>query len=139
MKPTENGIRFSHDLCSDLNFGEHREWLLTNGRGSYGSGTVCNLFIRGYHGLLVAALTAPVGRTLMLAKLDETITYRGVQYDLSTNGGEEAVSLLPGMFILKASFWKGPCPPGGSVLLMPSLKSGSGWSREMTQLTSPIL
>ena len=85
MNPTENGTRFAHDLCSDLDFAEHREWLVTNGRGSYGSGTVGNLLTRGYHGLLVAALAPPVGRTLMLAKLDETITYRGVQYDLFTN------------------------------------------------------
>jgi predicted glycogen debranching enzyme len=85
MNPTENGIRFARDLCSDLDFAEHREWLVTNGRGSYGSGTVGNLLTRGYHGLLVAALTPPVGRTLMLAKLDETITYRGLQYDLCTN------------------------------------------------------
>ncbi len=85
MNPIENGIRFAHDLCSDLDFAEHREWLVTNGRGSYGSGTVGNLLTRGYHGLLVAALIPPVGRTLMLVKLDETVTYRGVQYDLFTN------------------------------------------------------
>jgi predicted glycogen debranching enzyme len=85
MNPAEIGIRFAHDLCSDLDFAEHREWLVANGRGSYASGTVGNLLTRGYHGLLVAALTPPVGRTLMLAKLDETVTYRGIQYDFFTN------------------------------------------------------
>jgi predicted glycogen debranching enzyme len=103
MNPTENGIRFARDLCSDLDFAEHREWLVTNGRGSYGSGTVGSLLTRGYHGLLVAALTPPVGRTLMLAKLDETVTYRGMQYILFTNrwrGG----SVAPGGHVYIESF-----------------------------------
>src|SRR5262249_14765642 len=69
MDPTQNGIRFAHDLCSDLDFAEHREWLVTNGRGSYASGTVGNLLTRGYHGLLVAALTPPVGRTLIAGEV----------------------------------------------------------------------
>jgi predicted glycogen debranching enzyme len=85
MNPAENGLRFTHDLCSNLDFAEHREWLVTNGRGSYASGSVGNLLTRGYHGLLVAALAPPVGRTLMLAKLDESVTYRGIQYDFFTN------------------------------------------------------
>jgi predicted glycogen debranching enzyme len=85
MSSTDAGIRFGHDLCSVLEFAERREWLVTNGRGSYGSGTVANLLTRGYHGLLVAALAPPVGRTLTLVKLDESLTYRGSRYDLFTN------------------------------------------------------
>jgi predicted glycogen debranching enzyme len=85
MSSMDAGIRFGHDLCSSLEFAERREWLVTNGRGSYGSGTVANLLTRGYHGLLIAALAPPVGRTLTLVKLDERVTYRGSRYDLFTN------------------------------------------------------
>jgi predicted glycogen debranching enzyme len=43
-----------------------REWLVTNGLGGYASGTLAGSVNRRYHGLLVAALPAPVGRTVML-------------------------------------------------------------------------
>lgn len=49
-----------------------REWLITNGLGSYASGTVSGVLSRRYHGLLVAALAPPLGRTVMVAKFDET-------------------------------------------------------------------
>ena len=50
-----------------------REWLLTNGLGGYGSGTICGMVSRRYHGLLVAALPAPYGRVVMLNHLAETL------------------------------------------------------------------
>ena len=39
-----------------------REWLVTNGLGGYASGTVAGVATRRYHGLLIAALPAPLGR-----------------------------------------------------------------------------
>src|SRR5512144_2555968 len=48
-----------------------REWLVTNGLGGFGSGTVAAVPTRRYHGLLVAALPAPLGRTIMLNHLSE--------------------------------------------------------------------
>ena len=62
-----------------------REWLVTNGIGGYASGTVDGSLTRWYHGLLVAALEPPAGRTVLLAKLDETCTYLGRTYELATN------------------------------------------------------
>ena len=50
-----------------------REWLVTNGLGGYASGTVAGPPTRRYHGLLVAALSAPVGRTLMLGPVEEVM------------------------------------------------------------------
>ena len=37
---------------------------------------------RRYHGLLVAALAPPLGRTLLAAKLEEIVTYAGVTWEL---------------------------------------------------------
>jgi predicted glycogen debranching enzyme len=54
-----------------------REWLVANGLGGYASGTVAGVTTRRYHGLLVAALPAPLGRTLMLAQLSELIRLPG--------------------------------------------------------------
>ena len=50
-----------------------REWLVTNGLGGYASGTVAGVLTRRYHSLLVAALPAPLGRTLMLSRLWERV------------------------------------------------------------------
>ncbi|HWG47693.1 MAG TPA: amylo-alpha-1,6-glucosidase [Gemmataceae bacterium] len=50
-----------------------REWLVTNGLGGYASSTVAGVCTRRYHGLLVAALPAPQGRTVMLNHLMEQV------------------------------------------------------------------
>ncbi|HVX11085.1 MAG TPA: amylo-alpha-1,6-glucosidase [Pirellulales bacterium] len=50
-----------------------REWLVTNGLGGYASGSISGVPTRRYHGLLVAALPAPFGRTVMLNHLAEEL------------------------------------------------------------------
>ena len=75
-------IDFGREICGYLPSAEQREWLVTNGIGGYASGTVCSLLTRCYHGLLVAALKPPLGRTLLLSKLDETASYQGYHYPL---------------------------------------------------------
>jgi predicted glycogen debranching enzyme len=50
-----------------------REWLLTNGLGGYASGTISGSVTWRYHGLLIAALPAPLGRVVVLNHLAETI------------------------------------------------------------------
>ncbi|MEH2254627.1 amylo-alpha-1,6-glucosidase [Nostoc sp.] len=78
-------IEFGRETCGNLGIAESREWLVTNGIGGYASGTVAGLLTRRYHGLLVAALKPPLGRTLLLAKLDETVLYDTRSYSLNTN------------------------------------------------------
>src|SRR6266576_2006703 len=73
------------EICGSLDIAEQREWLVTNGIGGFASGTVSGNLTRRYHGLLVAALHPPVGRTQLVAKLDETAHYAGVEYALATN------------------------------------------------------
>jgi predicted glycogen debranching enzyme len=50
-----------------------REWLATNGLGGYASGTISGSVTWRYHGLLIAALPAPFGRTVMLNHLAECL------------------------------------------------------------------
>ena len=78
-------IEFGREICGNLDIAESREWLVTNNIGGYASGTVAGLLTRRYHGLLVAALKPPLGRTLLLAKLDETVLYDTRSYSLDTN------------------------------------------------------
>jgi len=47
------------------------EWLLSNGRGGYASGTVIGIPTRKYHGLLVAAARPPLQRWVLLSAVLE--------------------------------------------------------------------
>ena len=74
-------IDFGREVLGDLSVVSKREWLVTNGIGGFAGGTLANVLSRRYHGLLLAALQPPLGRTLMLAKLDETVEYDGIYPD----------------------------------------------------------
>lgn len=50
-----------------------KEWLVTNGLGGYASGTVAGVATRRFHGLLIAAMPAPLGRTMMFNHLLELL------------------------------------------------------------------
>jgi len=52
-----------------------QEWLVTNGLGGYASGTLAGVLTRRYHGYLVAALPAPLGRVVMLNHLSERLRF----------------------------------------------------------------
>jgi predicted glycogen debranching enzyme len=72
-------------LSGDFPRATRLEWLEANGLGGYASATACGANTRRYHGLLVAAMHPPVGRTVLLSKLDERIGAGGVWTDLGTN------------------------------------------------------
>jgi predicted glycogen debranching enzyme len=78
-------IRFGRDICGDPGSALTREWLETNGLGGFSSSTITGLNTRRYHGLLVAATKPPVGRAVLVSKLEETIIVDGRRYELSTN------------------------------------------------------
>src|SRR5438445_6356763 len=78
-------IGWGREISGDLPAAERREWLCANGIGGYASGTVAGSLTRRYHGLLVAALDPPLGRTLLVAKADETAMYDGFALPLATN------------------------------------------------------
>lgn len=55
-------------------FLQNREWLVGNGLGGYASGTLSGVVTRRYHGMLVSAEAAPLGRMVMLNHLSERVT-----------------------------------------------------------------
>ncbi|BDI20413.1 glycogen debranching protein [Nostoc cf. commune SO-36] len=67
---------------SDL---DTREWLLTNGLGSFASGTVSGVRTRTYHGWLFAATNPPSGRTLLFSHLEASLEVLGNVVALGTN------------------------------------------------------
>ena len=70
------------------------EWLATNGIGGYASATVSGANTRRYHGLLVAALNAPLGRSVLLSKFNETLTLKTAE---TTRYFPLATNLYPGV------------------------------------------
>ena len=52
-----------------------KEWLVSNGLGGYSSGTLSGALTRRYHGMLIAALPTPFGRTVMLNLLWERLRW----------------------------------------------------------------
>lgn len=83
--PDQAEIQFGRGICGDLAAAESHEWLVTNGLGGYASGTVAGSLTRRYHGLLIAALQPPVGRTQLVSAFDEIVRYSGADFSLATH------------------------------------------------------
>jgi predicted glycogen debranching enzyme len=101
-------IRFEADICRDLAVATSREWLETNGLGGFASSTIIGLNTRRYHALLTAATNPPVGRVVLLSKLEETLVVNGDRIDLSANQYPGVVH--PRGFELLQSFRLDPFP-----------------------------
>jgi predicted glycogen debranching enzyme len=81
------------DAATDSEALVTREWLVTNGFGGYASGTVAGVITRRYHGLLIAALAAPLGRIVMLSHVAEGLQLsdgREIEF-----GGRERTADVP--------------------------------------------
>ena len=75
-----------------LEEGIKKEWIITNGLGGYASSTVIGINTRKYHGLLVAPVTPPARRYLILSKLDESIKIDDKVYPFYSNIGKDYIS-----------------------------------------------
>ena len=73
-------MKFNEAICSDVSVSSKKEWLETNGIGGFASSTLSGMNARRYHGLLVAATRPPVGRLVLLSKLEETLIVDGRRY-----------------------------------------------------------
>ena len=69
-----------HDIDNLLT----KEWLLTNGRGSYASSTIVGCNTRAYHGLLIGSLMPPAHRVMALSNCLEMVISKGEVFNLST-------------------------------------------------------
>ena len=78
-------MRLGPEICTALDEALRYEWLETNGLGGFSSSTIIGLNTRRYHGLLTAATKPPVGRIVMLSKLEETLIVNGQRFELSSN------------------------------------------------------
>jgi len=65
--------------------GAGREFLVSNGLGSYGFSTVIGANTRREHGLLVVRPTGEVRHSVLISKVEETVITNNKKYQLSTN------------------------------------------------------
>ncbi|HEY3581391.1 MAG TPA: glycogen debranching enzyme N-terminal domain-containing protein [Pyrinomonadaceae bacterium] len=101
-------ITVDQESCRDINVASTREWLETNGIGGFSSSTIVGLNTRRYHGLLTAATKPPVGRFVLLSKLEETLVIEGQRHELSSNQYPGVVH--PRGFEYQVSFRLDPFP-----------------------------
>ncbi len=78
-------IRLDRSITQNFDDAVQREWLETNGLGGWAGSTIIGAHTRRYHGLLVTATQPPVGRMVLLSKLDETIVVDGERFELGCN------------------------------------------------------
>ncbi len=103
-------VQMGRDVCGDLEVAEKYEWLVTNGLGGFASGTVAGTVTRRYHGLLIAALRPPTGRTLLVSKIDDSARYGGSVYALSTNRWASGFTSPRGYLQIESFFLEGTKP-----------------------------
>lgn len=104
---------------------ERREWLITNGLGSFASANIWGANSRRYHGLGIFALQPPVGRTVMWSRIDEIADGESLSTSHWTSG---AVS--PEGFKKLSAFTVYPVPtwafelPGGYLIKQIAMPPG---------------
>ncbi|HLK19678.1 MAG TPA: amylo-alpha-1,6-glucosidase [Bryobacteraceae bacterium] len=106
--PEQSQIEFDHRICGNVAEAASREWLETNGIGGFASSTIIGLNTRRYHGLLVAATKPPVGRLVLLSKLEETLVLDGERFELGAN--QYAGAIHPDGYTYLESFRAKPFP-----------------------------
>nr|WP_242544732.1 amylo-alpha-1,6-glucosidase [Corallococcus sp. NCSPR001] len=94
---------------ADFSNGVHHEWLLTNGRGGYASGTVVGCNTRRYHGLFIPTLEK-LGRTVLMARLEETALVDGERYRLTSEEHDDGTTLEDGARHLRHFHLEGLIP-----------------------------
>ena len=78
-------MNVSAEDCQNLERSLTLEWLETNGRGGFSSGTVAGPNTRRYHALLLIARNPPVDRFVLVNHLEERVEIDGQSVPLSAN------------------------------------------------------
>jgi predicted glycogen debranching enzyme len=132
--PERAEIQFGREICGDLAAAESREWLVTNGIGGYASGTVAGSQTRRYHGLLIAALRPPVGRTQLVSAIDEIVHYAGTDFSLATHRWASG-AVDPQGFLFLEDFHLEGSTPVWTYALADALLEKRVWMRQSENTT----
>ena len=94
--------------CQDLDRVLSLEWLETNGRGGFASGTVAGANSRRYHALLLVARKPPSERVVLVNHIEEWLETGEQSFPLTTNLYPGAIH--PAGYTFCASFELNPWP-----------------------------
>ncbi len=125
------GINFGREVCGDLVQAEKRSGWSQMGLGiriGNGGRNPDPSLSRVAGG----SLETPLGRTLMLTKLDDTVLYGDRFYPLHANRWADGTLGPHGYRHIERFVLEGRFPPGGMPVLMRCWKNGSGCSPERT-------
>lgn len=78
-------MKIEADICQNLDRGLSLEWLETNGRGGFASGTIAGANTRRYHALLITARRPPSDRYVLANHVEEWLSIDDDMFSLSTN------------------------------------------------------
>ncbi len=78
-------MKIKAEDCQNLERALKLEWLETNGRGGFASGTVAGPNTRRYHALLLVARKLLAERCVLVNHLEERLDINGSSFPLSTN------------------------------------------------------
>ncbi len=78
-------ITFNKEITQNYDKATTKEWVETNGLGGWASSTICGTNTRNYHGMFVMATKPPVGRLVILSKLEEIVVVDGKKFELQAN------------------------------------------------------
>ena len=78
-------MRVEQADCQNLDRALSLEWLETNGRGGFASGTIAGANTRRYHALLLTACRPPTDRYVLVNHVEEWICIGSEAFSLSTN------------------------------------------------------
>jgi predicted glycogen debranching enzyme len=126
---------FHFSAGSGMDAGLSSEWLLSNARGDYASGTARGCATRRYHGLLCAQ--TPEGKLMLLSSLEDCVRIQGREYPLSCRlhpgtawpEGWKLESRLTCSMDEVSRVFRLPLPGGGCVFLRRSIKLCAGECR----------
>lgn len=113
-------ITIGSDVLHDFQAASSREWLVTNGQGGYASGSLSGANTRRYHGHLVAAVTPPTVRRVLLSQLEAAVTIGGQTYELAANQYRGTVHPEGYRYLERFEAWPAPtfryAPSAGVVI-----------------------
>lgn len=95
------------DILGDYDLGTNREYLITNGNGSFSSGSINGNLARSYHGILIKSFDIPLDRKMTLHKIEEN--FDGINLTTSKRIDGDKVTIQEGYKYIQ-SFQVNPFP-----------------------------
>lgn len=77
--------KYTKESFATFQEGIKREWVMTNGLGSYAGSSLIGAHSRTHQGYLIASLHAPIERYLVFSKMNEKFCTTDAEYDFETS------------------------------------------------------